>query len=157
MRALVAYYSRTGTTRKVGQRISTFLGCDVEEIHDIKNRSGIVGWIRAGRDAQRGNLTTLEKVKNDPAIYDVVVIGTPVWASTLSTPIRTYISQYKGSFRKVAFFCTQSGNKESPFNEMELLCEKKPIAILTLLRKQEVESDQYAEKIDNFVSKIKAE
>jgi len=30
MKALVAYYSRTGTTRKVAERISTLLGGDIE-------------------------------------------------------------------------------------------------------------------------------
>lgn len=157
IKALIVYYSRTGTTRKAAERISKLLGCDVEEIQDVTNRSGKLAFIKAGRDALRKRLTTLDKVKNDPGIYDVVIIGTPVWANKMSTPIRTYISQYKGSFKKVAFFCTQEGTDESLFNDMESLCEKKPIATLNLLRKQEVESDNCPEKINNFVSKIRTE
>jgi len=98
-----------------------------------------------------------ETVKNDPAIYDIVVIGTPIWNHTLSTPVRTCISQYKGSFKKVAFFCTVGSTKDSAFDEMESLCGKKPVATLRLRGEQEVKSDSYVEKTEDFVSKIKAD
>jgi flavodoxin len=154
MKALVAYYSRTGTTRKVAERISTLLGGDIEEIHDVKKRSGIIGWLRSARDAASRKLTTLEKVNNDPAIYDIVVIGTPIWNRTVSTPVRTYISQYKGSFKEVAFFRTAGGTGGNPFDEMESLCGKKPVATLSL-RRREVESGHYVKKTEEFVAKIK--
>ena len=154
MKALIAYYSRTGTTKKVAERISTLLGGDVEEIHDLTKRSGVIGWLRAGWDAGSKKLTTLEKVKNDPAVYDIVVIGTPIWNRTVSTPIRTYISQYKESFKKVAFFSTEGGTGGNPFDEMELLCGKKPKATLKL-RRRRVKSDDYAEMTEEFVNKIK--
>jgi flavodoxin len=154
MKPLVVFYSRTGTTKKVAEEISRLLGGDIEEIHDLKKRSGIIGFLKSARDARSRKLTTLETVKNDPAIFDIVVIGTPIWAGTLSTPVRTYISQYKGGFRKVAFFCTAGGNRGNPFDEVESLCGKKPVATLRLRRK-EVRSGQYAEKTEEFVTKIK--
>lgn len=154
MNALVVYYSRSGTTRKVAEQISTFLGGDAEEIHDRTNRSGIMGWIRAGRDAGSKKLTVLEEVKKDPANYDVVVIGTPIWRHSVSTPIRTYISQFGERFKKVAFFCT--GNTgDNVFGEMESLCGKKPVATLSLRRRQEVEKGHYVEKTEEFVKKLK--
>jgi len=154
MKALVAYYSRTGTTKKVAERISTLLGGDIEEIHDTKKRSGMIGWLRAGRDAGSKKLTTLETVKYDPAIYDIVVIGTPIWNRTLSTPVRTYISQYKGSFKKVAFFRTAGGTGGNPFDEMESLSGKKPVATLSL-RQRQVKNGHYDEKTEEFITKIK--
>jgi flavodoxin len=147
LKALVVYYSRTGTTGKVAEKISELLGGDLEELHDVTKRSGMIGWLKAGRDAGSRKLTKLETVKNDPAAYDIVVIGTPIWNHTMSTPVRTYISQYKGSFKKVAFFCTAGGSKDLIFDEMESLCGKKPVATLRLLMKQEVESGHYVEKI----------
>jgi flavodoxin len=155
MKPLVVYYSRSGATRKAAERISTLLGGDIEEIHDVTKRTGMIGWLKAGRDAHSRRLTTLEKVKNDPATYDIVVIGTPIWDHTLSTPVRTYISQFKGSFKKVAFFCTYTLTNDNPFDEMESLCGKKPVATLRLHMKKEVESGNYAEKTEEFVSKIK--
>ena len=93
MKILVAYYSRSGNTRKISGEISSTLECDVEEIIDTKNRSGVLGFIRAGRDASGHKLTVLEDIKKDPADYDLVVIGTPIWGGNMSTPIRTYITE----------------------------------------------------------------
>jgi flavodoxin len=157
MKALVAYYSRTGNTRKVAERISALLGCDIEEIRDVVNRSGMIGWLKAGRDVGSKRLTTLETVKNDPAGYDIIVIGTPIWRHTLSTPIRTYISQYQENFKKVSFFCTGRSTGDSPFDEMESLCGKKPIATLRLQIRRGVDTAHDPEKIQDFISKIKAE
>jgi len=154
VKALIAYYSRTGTTKKVAERVSTLLEGDVEEIHDLTDRSGVIGWLRAGRDASSKKLTALEKVKNDPAAYDIVVIGTPIWSRTVSTPIRTYISQYKESFKKVAFFSVEGGTGGNPFDEMESLCGKKPEATLKL-RRGRVLSDNYAEMTEEFINKLR--
>lgn len=54
----------------------------------------------------------------------------------------------------MAFFCTSGGSRGEPFDEMESLCGKEPVATLRLLRK-EVKSDHYIEKTEEFVNKIK--
>ena len=154
MNALVAYYSRTGTTRKVAEELVSLLKCVSEEIHDTKNRKGILGYLKAGKDATLKKSTKLENVNNDPASYDIVIIGTPTWNHTLSTPIRTYLTQYKDRFRKVAFFCTYQYTDDNPFEEMESLCGKTPVATLRLHRKKEVQVNQYINKAKEFVDKL---
>ena len=76
----------------------------MEEIFDIKNRKGIAGFLSAGTDANLGRLTVLKEIKKNPSLYDLIIIGTPVWSSNISTPVRTYISLYKKDFKNVAFF-----------------------------------------------------
>ena len=151
MNALVTYYSRTGNTKKVAEKLALLLKCAIEEIHDTKNRKGFLGWLSAGKTATKKELTTLEKVNNDPASFDIVVIGTPMWNHTVSTPIRTYLSQYKDSFKKVAFFCTHQYTDDSPFEEMASLVGKTPVATLILNSKKEVEGDEYIKKAEEFV------
>lgn len=116
-KSLVVYYSRTGTTRNVGKAIAETLDCDTEEIFDMKKRTGVLGWIRAGKDAKK--LTNIKEVTKDPAQYDVVVLGSPTWNNTFVPAIRTYISQYKDRFKKVAFFCTQDGKETDTLTDME--------------------------------------
>jgi flavodoxin len=154
MNALVVYYSRTGTTKKVGEKLASLLKCMSEEIHDTKNRKGILGWLSAGKDATSKKLAKLEKVNIDPASYDIVIIGTPTWNHTLSTPIRTYLTQYKDSFKKVAFFCTYQYTDDNPFEEMVSICGKTPVATLRLHRKREVKVDQYIKKAEEFVDRL---
>lgn len=114
----------------------------------------MIGWLRSGRDAGSKRLTTLEKLTDNPADYDLVVVGTPVWNHSVSTPVRTYLSQFKGKFGKVAFFCTGDSVDDIPFGEMEAICEKKPVATLRLHRKSDVENNHYIEKTEEFVAKL---
>lgn len=158
MRLLVVFYSRTGTTRRVAETLSETLRCDIEEIFDEKSREGILGWLRAGRDAGASSLTEIKEIENDPASYDVVIIGTPVWNGTVSTPIRTYIHQQKGSFKRLAFFLTQdsplSADRESrTFQEMSAVAGKQPIALLSL-RRGDVAKGDYLERLTDFIGKL---
>jgi len=153
--ALVFYYSRTRTTRKAAEKLASLLKCASEEICETKNRKGILGWLSTGKTATRKELTKLEKVQNDPTSFDMVVVG--VWNHTMSTAIKTYLTQYKDSFRKVAFFCTHQYTDDDPFEEMASLCGKTPVATLTLLRKKEVEVDQFTAKVEEFVARLASE
>jgi menaquinone-dependent protoporphyrinogen IX oxidase len=91
MKILVAYYSRTGTTKKVGDAIAEKFNADVEDIKDTVDRSGAKGYLVSGRDAMKRKLTKLEPIKFNPKEYDLVIIGTPIWAWNMSVPIRTYL------------------------------------------------------------------
>jgi len=110
MKILVVFYSRSGRTKKVAEVISKILKCDKEEIFDIKSREGVVGFLSAGTDANLRRLTVIKEIKNNPSLYDLVIIGTPIWSSNISTPIRTYLSLHKEDFKNVAFFCTRLGS-----------------------------------------------
>jgi len=156
VKPLVVFYSRTGVTKQVGEALAQTLDCDSEELLDKKKRSGPLGFARSGRDARGKKLTALEETKHDPALYDLVILGTPIWGGTLSSAMRTYIANNKAKFKGVAFFCTQGGTKNQPlFNEMEALCEQHPVNILALQQK-EVKAGAYQEKIRHFVDGLQA-
>lgn len=152
---LLVYYSRTGITKKVAEEILKSLNCDIEEVVDTKNRAGAIGYIMAGKDATLKSLTQIKETTKNPGDYDMVIIGTPIWAFTMSTPIRTYIEQNKDKFKKVAFFCTQgSSGSDGGFKDMETICGQKPINILELKTK-EVAKNEFNEKINSFINEIK--
>jgi flavodoxin len=79
MKILVVYYSKTGTTRKLAERIAAQLNADVESIVDTKKRSGLIGWLVGGRDGMRKISTTIDPVSKNAADYDLVLIGGPLW------------------------------------------------------------------------------
>jgi menaquinone-dependent protoporphyrinogen IX oxidase len=113
LRALVVYFSRTGKTRKVGDEIAAALGADVEELRDDVDRNGPVGFIRSGREAKSGKLVQLQPLAHDPSTYDLVVVGTPVWARLMSSPVRTYLAQAHLGNARVAWFCTLGAESEA--------------------------------------------
>jgi len=154
MKSLVVFYSRTGVTKRVAGAIQTLLGCDVEEIVDLKKRGGLFGFIVAGKDAMLKKQTPIKPLEKNPADYDLVIIGTPVWAWTMSCATRTYIMQNKENFRNVAFFCTAgSSGIDSTFRHMEELSCKKPLAILGIMTKEVVKNQSQA-KIQQFAKSL---
>jgi flavodoxin len=152
MKALVVYYSRTGNTRKVGQEIARQLKADTEEIISVMDRGGPLGFLRSGREAQKKILAEIKPVKKDPSKYDLVVIGTPIWASNMSSPVRTYLSMHK--FKKTAYFLTGGGTSGKTFEDMGRITGKKTAAVLAVTDK-EIKEESYSEKVKEFVGKLK--
>jgi len=153
---LVVFYSRTGTTRKVAEQIAQALGCATEELTDAKGRAGVLGFIKGGGDAFRKKLTRIGEVANDPGDCELVVIGTPVWAGSMTPAVRTYITEQKDRLPQVAFFLTTGGSGiERTFRHMEDLCGKPPKATLGLRQKEVLKGDPAA-AVRAFVEKLRS-
>ena len=154
MKALIIYYSRTGNTKTIAENLAKLSGFDIEEIKDTQGRTGFIGFMRSGYQAYRKKLTLIEHPLHDPADYDLILIGTPVWAGTLSVPVRTYIHEYTKKFPNVAFFST-NGNEEQAalFREMEELCGKKPINTLSIPGTT-VQKGEYMDSLKQFLKSI---
>ena len=156
MKILVIYYSRTGTTRKIAEKLSADLSADIEEIIDTKDRSGAMGYIFSGRDSMKKRLTEIKPLEKNLSEYDLILIGTPIWAWTVSVPVRTFLEKYKDNLKRVAFFCTMGGSGDKKaFSEMEKISGKKPTAVLALTTKEVVQNN-FAEKLGEFQKQISA-
>jgi len=155
MNAIVMYYSRSGTTKKVAEAIASKLGCEIEELVDTQKRKGIIGFLKSGYQAMKGKLTTLEPVKHDASQYDMVVLGTPVWGGRMSVPILTFITQNKEKIAEIALFITAggTGNEENISSAVTNLCGKKAKATLGLAM-EDVKKDQFMDKVQGFVDMI---
>jgi menaquinone-dependent protoporphyrinogen IX oxidase len=156
MRILVVYYSRTGLTKKIATQISTLLKADIDEIVDKKDRSGPLGYMVAGKDAMKGFLTQISYGK-DSKDYDMIIIGGPVWAWTVTPAVRTYLDKNADVLRikKVAFFATQgSSGAEKKFEEMEQILRMKPLSTL-IINGKDFREHSFEFKIDKFVSVLK--
>src|SRR5271157_241968 len=103
MNALVVYYSRTGSTRKVAQAISDQLDGSMEEITEPKSRKGIIGFMRSGFEAMRQKPSKINPITTNPADFDFVIIGSPVWGGALSSPVRAFLVEHGKALGNVAF------------------------------------------------------
>jgi flavodoxin len=155
MKALIVFYSRTGVTKKAAEAIAAAIPCETEEIIDKADRSGIKGWLLGGKHAWQSTLTEIGPLKSSISSYDLVIIGTPVWAFTMTPAVRTFIEQNKDKIKKAAFLTTEGGSgHEKTFKAMEEALGKPPAATLNLLEK-EVKSGKDGEKIRQFVQDVK--
>jgi len=154
MKTLIVFYSRTGTTRKVAGELKVPLSADVEEIVDHKNRGGPIGFLQSGREAKNEATPEIDTPKMDPSGYDLVVICTPVWASKMASPVRSYLTQMKEKLRRVAFLCTCGNPSGDVFEGMERLAGK-PAATL-VIKAKDMRSGEYAEMVKTFAERVKA-
>jgi flavodoxin len=154
MKTLVVYYSRSGNTRKIAEEITNALECDIEEINDKQDRSGALGYMRSVINAIRKTPADLEDIKHDPSDYDLVILGTPIWNRTISTPLRTYLTQNLEKFNNVALFYTAGGKDfEEPIKETKNLIGSSQIVFLSI-RAKEIEDGSYKPKLEEFIKNI---
>jgi flavodoxin len=152
-RTLVVYFSRSGTTEKVAGEIARALGADIERITDREDRSGLGGYMRSGRQALKDVLVEIDEPRKDPENYDLVVVGTPVWAYKMCSPIRTYLTRYASSIKEAAFFCTADRKEERTLEDLARLAGKQPRASMVLYRKA-VLRNEHMGKVREFISKL---
>lgn len=151
---LLIYYSRTGFTKKIAELLAAERECHVEAIEDVKSRRGLFGYIRSVFEALKKKLTVIKAMQKDPSQYNLVVIGSPVWASNIPSPVRTYITMNRKKFKNVAFFCTFGGSgADKVLQDMAQLCDKKPIATMAVTD-NEIEKSLHKEKIKEYINAI---
>ena len=154
MKILIAYYSRSGHTRRVALDIAKKLTADVDEIIDLKNRSGIIGWVMGGRDAMKENLTQIKTSKN-PADYDLVIVGTPVWASNSTPAVRAYLTNFKKDLPQVAIYNTSGGTSpQKTVDSLEGILGKKVVAFAGWSTAELNDAAVYQSKLDQFAAEI---
>lgn len=155
MKTLVVYYSRTGNHKVIGEAIAKMLSADIDEIIDKKKRTGRINWMRAGRDSLSEKETNIQFEKN-PSDYDLIVIGSPIWAGRPTPAIRTYLSQNNLSGKKVAFFVCSGGKgyvEALPLFEA-LTPESEVIATFGMTQNQ-LKEESYEAELKAFVSTLK--
>jgi len=92
--------------------------------------------------------------KHDLSEYDLVVVGTPVWAARLSSPVRAYLSQQHASLERVAFFCTQGGiGGKWVLQNMAKVSGQSPIARM-IISESQLNTPAAEKKIVKFNSEI---
>jgi hypothetical protein len=156
-KVLVAYYSRTGHTRKLARAVAAALEADVDEIRDPTHRSGLLGWLRSGIEGYGGVLAPIDPPRRDPADYDVVVVGTPVWSMSVSAPVRTYLWRERARFPRVAFVATLGGmGKERVFAQMKAVGGRGPVATLAVREQALVRGAVPPDEVARFASAVLA-
>ncbi len=165
MKILVVFYSRTGVTKSASALTAELLKelggesvpVEIEEIVDLKDRSGILGYLVAGKDAALKAEGRIKPLKAKVEEFDLVVIGTPVWAFTAAPAVRTFCERYGKDLRSVGFLCTMGGSGDrGAFQALEASCGKKPLATLALVVKPgRVDSmETYRPKLRRFAESL---
>ncbi len=121
LKSAVLYYSRTGKTSVAAKALADKVSGDLIEIKDLKSRTGILGWIRAAMDARGAKTTQIEPNTMNISDYDILYIGSPVWAGKPAPAINTIINNWEIRGKDVIPFVTLGGTK--PKNVLNFIKE----------------------------------
>lgn len=113
---LVVYFSATGTTKGVAEKIADGTNADIYEItpetpytdadlnyHDNKSRSTIEMNDETSRPAISGSVENMEQ-------YDIIFVGYPIWWGEAPRILCTFVESYDFTGKTVVPFCTSASS-----------------------------------------------
>lgn len=166
MRVLIVYYSRTGITKKTCHAIAEALNAaeagvevTVEEIVDRTDRSGALGYARGGKDAMLKKSTEIDPIEAEVAAFDLVVIGTPVWAWTAVPACRAFCEQFAEQMKAIAFVATMGANGDrGAFEALEQWCGKAPMGTLAIRERfvKREDAEGFGQPVEAFAGELLA-
>lgn len=112
-KTLVAYFSYSGITKKLAEKIANIKGVDIFEIETVKQYpSGYSQLLKESRNEQKENARPKLKDSNlKMEEYDTIILGYPNWYNTCPTPVLTFLEIFNMSGKTIAPFCTHGGSR----------------------------------------------
>ena len=122
-RKLVAYFSASGVTAKVAEKLSEAIGADLYAIEpEVPYTKADLDWmvkksrstIEMNNPASRPAIAGKRDNMND---YDTVFVGFPIWWYVAPTIINTFLESYDLTGKTIIPFATSGGSDMGKTNE----------------------------------------
>ena len=115
-KTLVLYYSQTGATKAVAEKLQSQLGADIACIEAVEPYDADYAATVARWRQERGNgiKVAIQPLAVNLDRYDTVFLGFPIWGGTCASPMATFLADNSLAGKKVVTFATfGSGGIES--------------------------------------------
>ena len=115
-KTLVAYFSATGTTAQVAEKLAKVTGADLFEIKPVEPYTDAdLNW----HNSQSRSSVEMNNTSSRPAIankienmaqYDTIFVGFPIWWGRQPSIVDTFMESYDFSGKKVIPFATSGSS-----------------------------------------------
>ena len=132
---LVAYFSASGTTKRIAEMVAEAAGADLYEIEPtVPYTKADLNWM----DKKSRSSVEMTDKKIRPEItdtnakiseYDEIFLGFPIWWYVAPTIINTFLESYDFSGKKIVLFATSGGSGFG--NTVKELQPSAPDAVIT--------------------------
>lgn len=156
-RTLVAYFSASGVTAKVAERLAETIGADIFAIEpEVPYTKADLDWM----DKTSRSTVEMNDPSSRPAIarkrdnmedYDTIFVGFPIWWYVAPTIINTFLESYDLTGKTIIPFATSGGSGMGKTNE-KLLPSCKGA---TLLDGMVLKADVSVAELDKWVDGLK--
>ena len=111
MKKAVVFYSLSGNTQAAAKEIAEGIGADLIELKLVKpfptekSKQLALG----GMQAMFGMKPAIQELSKNIKEYDVLILGTPIWAGTIAAPVHSFLNKYQVLDKIVAVFTFSGG------------------------------------------------
>lgn len=150
-KVLVAYFSQTGATKAVAEKIHKLTGGDILRIREKDKYPNDYDKTvaRAKRELNKNARPKITSVVANMKDYDIIYIGYPIWWHSTPKVVDTFLAKYNLKGKTVIPFCTSGGSDIS--ESMDVI--KKLCKGSTILEGYTADSGSTRE-IRNWLTKI---
>lgn len=166
MRTIVIFYSLEGNTEFVAKKIKEQMNADIMNIApvDAYPTGRFSKFIFGGKSVFSKEETKIKEHNDIKGKYDLVILGSPVWASNITPPMRTFLNEGILENAKIALFLNSAGGgdkkafpkfKEALIEGNKGIKEEDIIANLHLVDPKKKPKAEDEAKIKEFCDKLK--
>jgi len=122
-KVLVVFYSLTGNTKFIAETIRETVDAELLEIKPIKeyNPKGMSKYVWGGMQAVMSSKPALKPINIDTSTYDLIFLGTPVWAWNISPPMRSFLEKFNLNGKDVAIWLCSARKTKETFKKFKIL------------------------------------
>ena len=112
MKALIVYYSWSGTTRTAAREIQKQTGADIFELKPARQYpSDYSAVLKISQQEQKnGARPALAEIPGNVGDYDVIYLGFPNWYGDMPMLLYTFLNSCSLGGKRIAPFCTSGGS-----------------------------------------------
>ena len=159
MKIAVIYYSYEGNSAMVADLIKTAARADVYEIKTVneKKRTGFAKYFWGGCQVVLKKRPALKPLSVDLNAYELIILGTPVWAGSPAPALVSFLSERRITGKKIALYCCYNGGKGQVFEKLKALLPGNTIVAGMEFMKPATENPaELRQKIEAWVKTIGA-
>lgn len=154
MKTLIVYYSLEGNMDLVAKSIAAEQAAELFRLIPSKEypTGKVSKYVWGGKSATFGEKPKLSNDAIDLEPYEVVIIGTPVWASTMAPPLNTFLGDYDLRDKKIILLAThRGGSADKCFAKMkENLSDNQIIGVFDFTEPKDNRDAQMDRKIQEI-------
>ncbi len=157
-KSIIVYYSYTGHTRMIAEKIKEKLNCDILELKPKDPYStDYQSVVDQEQDNESNNKTIeIEKIAIDLSKYNKIILGSPVWWYSITPVVRTFLKENNLAGKVIVPFATNAGWLGTTFSDIKEICPNSKVE-----NEMNIVFESYSDKlktdekeIDNWINKV---
>ena len=156
MKTAVVFYSYDGNCKYTARQIGSLLKADLVQVEPVKEkrRPKFAMFFSGGIQVVFNKKPALKPYAFDASQYDLLILGTPVWAGSPAPAIKIFLSQTKISGKKIALFVCHAGGPGKAMDKLKAELKDNTIVSEIDLHTPALNAEKAMQQIEEWVKTL---